>query len=108
MSENAPFGGSAFYSYANGFFGNGLLTLGGIAQQGPNGAPIISSITASGFPNKQVLAIDLNNPANVSLTGWRPNDTTSMVQEWNLQYQRQLDTKTAVTLAYVGTKGSNL
>ena len=31
-----------------------------------------------------------------------------MVQEWNLQYQRQLDTKTAVTLAYVGTKGSNL
>ena len=108
MSENAPFGGSAYYSYANGFFGNGLLTLGGIAQQGSNGAPVISSITAAGFPSKQTLAIDLNNPANVSLTGWLPNDTTSMVQEWNLQYQRQLDAKTALTLAYVGTKGSHL
>ena len=108
MSENAPFGGSAYYSYANGFFGNGLLTLGGIAQQGPNGAPIVSSITATGFPSKQTLAIDLNNPANVSLTGWLPSNTTSRVQEWNLQYQRQLDAKTALTLAYVGTKGSHL
>jgi len=108
MSQNAPFGGSAYYSYANGFFGNGLLTLGGIAQQGSNGAPIISTITATGFPSKQSLPISLSSPANVSLTGWLPHDTTSNVQQWDLQIQRQLDTKTALTVAYVGTKGTHL
>ena len=108
MSQNAPFGGSASYSYANGFFGNGLLTLGGIAQQGANGAPIIGTITATGFPSKASLPISLTSPANVSLTGWLPTDTTSNVQQWNLQVQRQLDSKTALTLAYVGTKGTHL
>jgi hypothetical protein len=108
MSQNAPFGGSAYYSYQNGFFGNGLLTLGGIAQQGANGAPIISTITATGFPSKQSLPINLTSPANVSLTGWLPEDSPSNVQEWNLQLQRQIDAKTAVTVAYVGTKGTHL
>ena len=116
LSQNAPFGGSASYSYQNaltnnGYFVNGsglLLTLGGLAQQGANGAPVISSITASGFPSKQTLSISLTSPANVSLTGWLPKDTTSNVQEWNLQIQHQLDSKTAMTLAYVGTKGTHL
>jgi len=108
MSQNAPFGGSASYSYSNGFFGNGLLTLGGIAQQGANGAPIISSISTTGFPSKQTLSISLTSPANVSLTGWLPKDTTSNVQEWNLQIQRQIDANTALTIAYVGTKGTHL
>jgi len=108
MSENAPFGGSAYYTYQNGFFGNGLLTLGGIAQQGANGAPIISTITANGFPSKQLLNINLTSPANVSLTGWLPRDKPSNVQEWNLQYQREIDSNTNFTLAYVGTKGTHL
>ncbi len=108
MSQNAPFGGSASYSYQNGFFGNGLLTLGGIAQPNTDGTPNISTITATGFPSKQSLNISLTAPANVSLTGWLPKDTTSNVQEWNLQIQRQLDAKTALTLAYVGTKGTHL
>lgn len=108
LSQNAPFGGSAYYSYANGFFGNGLLTLGGIAQQGPNGAPIISTITANGFPSKQTLPISLTAPANVSLTGWLPTDTTSNVQEWDLQLERQVDANTGVKIGYVGTKGTHL
>jgi len=108
MSQNAPFGGSASYSYQNGFFGNGLLTLGGIAQQGANGAPIVSTITASGFPSKLSLPINLTAPANVSLTGWLPKDSPSNVQEWNLQIQHQLDAKTTMTIAYVGTKGTHL
>lgn len=108
LSQNAPFGGSADYNYSGGFFGNGLLTLGGIAQPNADGTPNIGTITTTGFPNKQSLAIDINNPKNVSLTGWLPNDKTSSVQEWNLQYERQLDSKTAMTLAYVGTKGTHL
>jgi len=80
----------------------------GLAQQNANGTPNVSTLTASGFPNKQVLNINLNAPANVSLTGWLPHDKTSMVQEWNLQYERELDSKTALTLAYVGTRGTHL
>ncbi len=108
LSQNAPYGGSANYNYQGGFFGNGLLTLGGIAQANPDGTPNISSITQSGFPDKQTLAIDVNNPANVSLTGWLHHDTTSNVQQWNLQFERQVDASTSVTLAYVGTKGTHL
>lgn len=116
LSQNAPFGGSASYNYQNaltndGYFANNtgtLLTLGGLAQANANGTPNVSTVTANGFPNKQVLAIDITNPANVSLTGWLPHDKMSMVQEWNLQVQRQLDKKTAATLAYVGTHGTHL
>jgi hypothetical protein len=85
-----------------------FLTLGGLALQNADGTPNIGSITQSGFPSKQSLNISLTAPANVSLTGWLPKDKTSNVQEWNLQIQRQLDVKTALTLAYVGTKGTHL
>lgn len=119
LSQNAPFGGSASYNFQNNSFGttvtNGffpgepgyLLTLGGLAQptNPVDGTPNVSTLTTSGFPNKQVLPA---NATNVSLTGWLPHDKTSMVQEWNLQVQRQIDTKTAATLAYVGTKGTHL
>ena len=116
MSQNAPFGGSASYTYQNALTNNGyfatdsglFLTLGGLAQMNANGSPNISSITATGFPSKASLPISLTAPANVSLTGWLPKDTTSNVQEWNLQIQQQLDAKTALTLAYVGTKGTHL
>ncbi len=116
LSQNAPFGGSASYNYQNAVANNGyfvnnsglFLTLGGLAQANPDGTPNISTITANGFPNKQTLNIDLNNPANVSLTAWLPRDRTSMVQQWNLQVQQQFDSKTAATLAYVGTRGTRL
>jgi len=120
LSQNAPFGGSASYAFVNndfsataaaGFFPNDpgyLLTLGGLAQPNGNNTPNIATLTASGFPNKQVLAISLTAPANVSLTGWLPHDKTSTVQEWNLQLERQIDSKTAATLAYVGTRGTHL
>ena len=116
MSQNAPFGGSAYYSYGNaltndGYFTSGsgtFLTLGGLATMNDDGTPNIASITATGFPSKASLPVDLIHPQNVSLTGWLPHDTTSNVQEWNLQFEHQLDAKTAMTLAYVGTKGTHL
>jgi outer membrane receptor protein involved in Fe transport len=104
MSQNAPFGGSSSYSYGPSF----LLTLGGLAQPLASGAPNIATITATGMPSKAMLNVNLTNPANVSLTGWLPSDTTSNVQQWNLQLQQQLDAKSAVTLAYVATKGTHL
>ena len=116
MSQNAPFGGSAYYSYQNaltsgGYFANGsgtFLTLGGLTTPNANGTPDVGAITTSGFPSKATLPVDLTHPQNVSLTGWLPHDTTSNMQEWNLQVEQQLDAKTALTLAYVGTKGTHL
>ncbi len=121
MSQNAPFGGSAAYSFqnnslattaANGFFPTApgyLLTLGGLAQPNANGTPNLGTLTASGFPSKQTLSgVSLTHPQNVSLTGWLPHDTTSNVQEWNMQVEQQVDPKTAVSVAYVGTKGTHL
>lgn len=117
MSQNAPFGGSAYYSYQNAIAAGNtyfptapgyLLTLGGLATPNGDGTPNIGSITATGFPSKATLPVNLTHPQNVSLTGWLPTDTTSNVQEWNLQFQHQLDAKTAMTLAYVGTKGTHL
>jgi hypothetical protein len=118
MSQNAPFGGSASYNYQNaltndGYFVNGsglFLTLGGLAEQTASGAPIVSTITGTnaGFPSKASLPVSLVMPQNVSLTGWLPKDTTSNVQQWNIQIQRQINANTAVTLAYVGTKGTHL
>jgi hypothetical protein len=116
LSQNAPFGGSASYSYQNaltngGYFAPGtgtFLTLGGLTTMNANGTPNIAGITATGFPSKLTLPVSLTHPQNVSLTGWLPHDTTSNVQEWNLQFEHQLDPKTAMTLAYVGTKGTHL
>jgi len=116
LSQNAPFGGSASYNYENALANNGyfandsatFLTLGGLAQANPDGTPNVSTLSPSGFPDKQTLNIDLNNPANVSLTAWLPKNRSSMVQQWNLQVQQALDSKTAVTLAYVGTHGTRL
>jgi len=107
MSQNAPFGGGASYSYSTGATPF-LLTLGGLAQPTASGAPNISTITANGMPSKAALNVSLTNPANVSLTGWLPHDTTSSVQQWNLQLQQALDSRTSLTVAYVGTRGSHL
>jgi hypothetical protein len=117
MSQNAPFGGSASYNFSNavtngGYFGAGtgtFLTLGGLATMNADGSPDLATLTTSGFPSKTSLStVSLVNPQNVSLTGWLTHDTTSNVQEWNFQIEHQLDSKTALTLAYVGTKGDHL
>ena len=46
--------------------------------------------------------------ANSSLIAVLPNSQNSMVQQWNLQLQQQLDRFTSVTVAYVGNKSDHL
>jgi len=104
LSQNAPYGGSASYSYDQGY----RFTLGGQAPMNSTGAPVISEIGTVAMPSKDRLNVDLNDPANVSLTAWLPNDKTSSVQQWNLQVEHQLDNATSVSLGYVGTKGTHL
>ncbi len=48
------------------------------------------------------------DPVNASLISQDPHSPTSMVQEWNLQLQRQIGRVTSYTIAYVGTKSDHL
>lgn len=46
--------------------------------------------------------------ANSSLIAVLPNNQNSSVQQWDLQFQQQLDRFTSVTVAYVGNKSDHL
>jgi hypothetical protein len=46
--------------------------------------------------------------ANSSLIAVLPNSQNSSVQQWNVQFQQQLDHYTSVTVAYVGNKSDHL
>jgi hypothetical protein len=48
------------------------------------------------------------DPVGVSLISQDPHSPTSMVQQWNLQFQKQIDQATSFTIAYVGTKSDHL
>ena len=59
------------------------------------------------FPKSGSL-VNPANPVGVDLISQDPRSPTSMVQEWNLQLQEQIDRRTSLTLAYVGTKADHL
>jgi len=48
------------------------------------------------------------DPVNASLISVPLNKPTSMIQQWNLQIQRQLTAGTSVNVAYVGTSAQHL
>jgi len=52
--------------------------------------------------------VNILDPTGVTLISQDPHSPTSMVQEWNLQFQKQIDHATSVTVAYVGTKSDHL
>ena len=116
MSQNAPFGGSASYSFQNaltngGYFSAGsgtFLTLGGLTTMNPDGTPNIAGITASGFPSKASLPVSLMNPQNVSLTGWLSMTNLRTYKSGICSSSINSMRRPAMTLAYVGTKGTHL
>ena len=102
LAQNPPFSGSASYSYNDGY----RVTFSG---QGPlndnnnthatNPLPLPGIDTSPGF---------LNNPLNRDVLAVLPDNSVSMVHQFNVQYQHQLTGNTAVSVAYVGTRGRNL
>jgi hypothetical protein len=53
--------------------------------------------------------VNLNDPTNVAISvATLPTNTTPNVQEWNLQFERQLGQSMSFSLAYVGNKGTHL
>jgi hypothetical protein len=52
--------------------------------------------------------INRADPINASLISVDTNRPTSMIQQWNLQVQRQLTSQTSINVAYVGTTSQHL
>lgn len=111
LAQNPPFSGQVNYSFANG----NRVTFTGQAAQGTQDANgnCLTSCDATGatgaLPSKGPIQVDLNNPANVAISiATLPTNETPSVQEWNLQFERQITDNTILSLSYVGTKGTHL
>lgn len=99
LAQNPPFGGIAAFDYRNGF----RFTLSGRAPNNSNDSRLATGSLPTTFEN-----LDLNNPQNVNVLAILPDNKTANVQQFNIQLQRQLTDETAVSVAYVGTRGRNL
>lgn len=101
LAQNPPFSGQSSFNYSNGY----RINLGG---QAPLNATDPTQSGSVAMPQKDSLPIDINNPTNVRVIAYLPSNVNSYVQQWNLQVQREVGANNAVTLAYVGTKGTHL
>ncbi len=111
MAQNPPFSGQVNYSFANGY----RVTFTGQAPQGTNNAdgtcatscdPVGATIP---LPSKGPIVVDLNHPTNVAISvATLPSNVTPNVQEWNLDFERQIGTNMTFNVAYVGNKGTHL
>ena len=131
LFEDAPFGGSNSYLATNGYCitltgqlstatamawdggynCNGYTSPSAVAYGGtPTGgytgtaAATGQALPARGFPNYD----PVHPPAGTAMNAPNRHNNNSMVQEWNLQVERQVGANNVVNVAYVGTKGSRL
>ena len=118
LSNNPDFNGSASYS-ASPAQGGWRLDFTGAAPActtvDKNGNTLPGSCNEA-LPSTQgalplpVFGSTINraDPVNASLISVDTSMPTSMIQQWNLQVQRQLTRQTSVNLAYVGTSSQHL
>jgi Carboxypeptidase regulatory-like domain len=121
LGEQAPFGGSNDYLASNGY----CITFTGQLNQ-----PTVSTANdynCNGYSSPSTVAygatgatgaalpargyVNFNPakpPAGTSMIAVNTNNETSMVQEWNLQLERQFGSNNVLNLAYVGTRGTRL
>jgi Flp pilus assembly protein TadG len=100
LSQNPPFGGNRVFDYRDGF----RITLSGQAPLGSND----SRLATGQLPNGSFSASDITNLSNANVLAIRPDNETATVHQFNIQYQQQITNDTAVSIAYVGTRGRNL
>jgi len=101
LAQNPPFSGEATFTYAQGY----RITL-----SGQTGSPTDNnSIDATQpLPLGYLKNLNLAAPAGVSVLAEPSTNTTPRVAEWNLQFQRQLNNNTVVSIGYVGDHGARL
>jgi Carboxypeptidase regulatory-like domain/TonB-dependent Receptor Plug Domain len=110
LAQNPPFSGEATFNYLNGY----RITFTGQGPTGTqNGSMCLTNCSNQGttipLPSKGPLVVDLADPTNVSISvATLPTNETPSVQEWNFQFEHQLDSSTVLSLAYVGDKGTHL
>jgi hypothetical protein len=118
LSENPDFNGSASYSDSP--------SQGGWRLDFTGAAPACTTVdkngnTVAGSCNEALPAtqgtlplpvfgstINRADPVNANLISVDTNRPTSMIQQWNLQVQRQLTSQTSINVAYVGTSSQHL
>lgn len=100
LAQNAPFSGISQYNYTDGY----RITLSGqAAKNSTNWTGATGALPAAGFTG-----LNLANPQNISITAIKPDNATSMSQEWNLQVQHELPKSVVVSAGYVGVAGRHL
>ncbi|MHB1023835.1 MAG: TonB-dependent receptor [Acidobacteriaceae bacterium] len=101
LSNNPEFNGTASYSAVNGY----RITFTGQA-------PVNSNDNTQGTAPLPLPVIGNTafeaDPTNSSVISYNKHNPTSMVQQWNLQLETQLDSHTALNIAYVGTKADHM
>ncbi|MGC2237584.1 MAG: TonB-dependent receptor [Pyrinomonadaceae bacterium] len=102
LAQNPPFSGNLSFSYGNGY----RITLSG---QGPlNSTNNTLATQPLPLPAVNLSPAFLNNPLNASVLAVLPDNKTSNVQQFNIQFQQALTNDTVISAAYVGTRGRNL
>jgi len=100
LAQNAPFSGISQYNYNDGY----RITLSGQAPSGSSNSMAASgALPAAGFTN-----LNLAAPRNLSVGAAKPDNRTSMMEQWNLQVQHELPQSVVVSTAYVGAAGRHL
>jgi hypothetical protein len=104
LSNNPDFNGSASFS-ASPTSGGYRINFTGSAPANDN-----NSLDATGTIPLPVFGSTVNraDPINSNLISVDTNMPTSMIQEWNLQVQRELTPSMSVNVAYVGTSSHHL
>jgi hypothetical protein len=121
LGEQAPFGGSNDYLASNGY----CITFTGQLNQ--NTVATGNQYNCSNYTNPSTVAygssgdtgttlpargyVNFNPnspPAGTSMIAVNTGNQNSMVQEWNLQLERQFGSSNVLNIAYVGTHGSRL
>ncbi|HYG98551.1 MAG TPA: TonB-dependent receptor [Terriglobales bacterium] len=114
LAQNPPFTGTTSYRYDQGyrvtFTGMGCAP--GATAPGCANLPVVTNndpaLATGSLPAKNFDSFNLNNPTGVNVFAVLPSNKNSMVQQWNVQIQRELASNMAVSVAYVGTSGDKL
>ncbi len=100
LAQNPPYSGFSQFNYSDGV----RITLSGRC---PNNTSD-SRLCTGALPVGSVSSVNLANPQNVNVLAWKPDNKTSNIHQFNIQYQREMWANTALSVGYVGTRGRNL
>jgi len=102
LAQNPPFSGSSSYSFNDGY----RITFRGQGPLNNNDSRVATA--ALPLPTVNTSSTFLNNPTNADVLAVIPDNKTSNVQQFNIQFQQQLTNDTALSVGYVGTRARNL